>query len=632
MSETTDFGADPSQPEEEIASIPTLDSRIGKAVFGLSIVLTLLGLYYLVTQPITKARYTNLHLGLALLIFFLVDTYRRGHPDDWSRRDWLSTIGFGTVMAGGLAGVIYVEVLFDVIAFERIGIYTTADLIVGALLMITVIYATKRAYGKLITAVAVLAILFARYGPYLPGMLNHGGLPWHRIISMSSVEMDGVYHLIVQIGATWIFVFIIWAGIVEELGGLETFFDIGFLIGSRFRSGVAQTAVVASMIMGTINGSPMANAVVTGSFTIPLMKEREIDADVAGAIEAVASTGGMILPPIMGSVAFLMANFLGMSYGEIIVIAALPAFLFYISIALSVHLIVLRSDIDVSVEREVDKRKLAKDFFPILASVLVLVYLLIVYGYPPGTAGVYTIATLLGVEFVKRLLFDSNPIDAVTSMVTSTARGFRTGTVRLVPITVVLAAMGIIITSFNITGIGYRLSLSVVEASGGSVFILLGLVMISAIVLGMGMPTVAAYLLTISLIAPAMVEFGFARVTAHFFVFYFAMLATLTPPIALGPAVTSKIAEAPFLDVAKHGMIIGIPLFLLPYIFAFNESLLVFDGFQTIYVFVFALVGLMMLTLGIHGGLAILDGPLGRAKRSGLALGGLAVVFLPTLF
>lgn len=623
------------QPEEDVVestAIPRIDSTVGKVIFGLSLVFGLLGIYYLLERPFQQVKYTNLHVMIALVLFFLVDTYRRGPPHEWDLREKLSVGAFGLAVFAGFVGTVYFHVYFEVLAFERIGRYPFEDLVAGTLIIVGVTYATKRAYGWLITLVVLFTLVFAHYGPQFPGLLNHQGLDWSRIISMATVETQGgVYHLITQIGATWILIFLLWAGIVEEMGGLETFFEIGFLIGQRFKSGIAQTAVVSSMIMGSISGSPMANAAVTGSFTIPLMKERGLSGRDAGAIEAVASTGGMILPPIMGSVAFLMANFLGKSYADIIIIAAIPAILFYAAVALSVHLIVLNSGIDMDVEREVDRRRVAVDIFPILFSVLVLVYLLIWRGYPPGTAGVWTIAALLAADLLKRLAARQDLLPALQGWVVESAKGLRTGAVRMVPITIVLAAMGIIITAFGITGTGYRLSLSIVDVSGGNVVLLLFLVMLSSIVLGMGMPTVAAYLLTITLVAPAMTAVGFERLTAHFFVFYFAMLATLTPPIALGPAVTSQIAESDFIKVALRGVFIGIPLFLLPYIFAFNESLLIFNGMETVMTFLLALAGLTLISYGLHSSFSLVNGWRRRAVKVATLASGIVLVFLPKL-
>jgi TRAP-type uncharacterized transport system fused permease subunit len=285
----------------------------------------------------------------------------------------------------------------------------------------------------------------------------------------------------------------------------------------------------------------------------------------------------MVLPPIMGSVAFIMANFLGVSYGDIIVSAALPALLFYGATIVSVHLIVANYPTDLKVDRDVDRERIITQGIPMALSLIGLVYLLVELRYPPGIAGVYAIAIIIVAQAMMLLILGGDRLLELWTLFKQIASGLVTGTIRMAPLTIILAAMGILITSFNYTGIGFRLSLSIVNISSGSVMVLLALVMLSAIVLGMGMPTVAAYLVTVTLIAPAMVEFGFEPITAHFFVFYFAMIATITPPIALGPAIAAQIAEADFIETALTSMKIGLPLFILPYIFAFNEELLIID-------------------------------------------------------
>lgn len=618
--------------------IPSTDGPLGKVIYVLAVLTALLAILQVMRLPFTRVRYDNFHLALAILLFALVELYRRGDPRTWDRRQRATMLAFGLLMATGFAATVYIELNFKALQTSFIG-YTAFQTVLGAILILSAFTAMYWAYGWMITAVAVSALLYARYGRLLPGLLNHAGKEWGEIVSLTVLQVNsGVYHILFHIGATWIFVFLIWAGIVEEMGGLQTFFDIGFLIGSRFKSGIAQTAVVSSMIMGSISGSPMANSIVTGSFTIPLMKERGIAPKTAAAVESIASTGGMVLPPVMGSVAFLMTTFLNVSYGHIIVVAAIPAILFYIAVALAVHLIIIDLDVDAMIDREVEPRQVASNFLPILVSLVVLVYLLLVVEYSPGVAGVWTMVTLVATEGVKQLLVSDNKLESVAETAQMTFDGLRTGTVRMVPISVTLAAIGVLITAFTMTGIGYRLSTSVVSVAGGNVVILLVLVMVSSILLGMGMPTVAAYLLTITLIAPAMVQVGFKPITAHFFVFYYAMLASVTPPIALVNAVTCKIADADFLDVSVESLKIGLPLFLLPWVFAFNESLLILDGVDTLIAFVMTLVGYLVLTFGLNGGRSTFQIGSVTATRGGrlatrfaLVGGGLLLVFLPAL-
>lgn len=622
---------EPTEVQRAGTAVPGMDNVVGRLVLVLSVLMALVGIYYILRQPVSPRRYDNLHLGFAFLVFFLTELYEAGHPSRWGRKQNLAMGVFAVVVGLAFVGNVYVERYHEVL-LSRFAGYPSHELLIGAFLIIGAIYCMYRAYGWIIAVIAMSGLLYAHYGYVMPGIFYHSGSTWERIIALNSLDLSGgVFHLIFHIGATWIFIFLVWAGIVEEFGGLRTFINIGFWIGQKFKSGVTQTAVVASMIMGSISGSPMANSAVTGSFTIPLMKEEGIPARTAGAIEATASTGGMIMPPVMGSVAFLMANFLEYSYGEIIIIAALPAIIFYIAVVVSVHLITVRLGIDASVDHRIDKKETVVDAIPIAVSVGVLVFCLLVLGYSPGIAGVWTIVSLVGAEYVMRVL--NSKEDGVTSelidVTCSAILGLRTGSVRMAPISITLAGIGVLITSITASGIGYRLSTAIVNFAGGQTFLLLVLVMVSSLALGLGMPTVAAYLISITLIAPAMVDVGFAEITAHFFVFYYAMLASITPPIALAPAVTCKIADAGFYEVSISSMILGLPLFILPFAFAYNESLLLFNGFETVLVFTTVASGYIIFSAGLHGGLKVLEGEMGFVKRGTVMVSGLALVFLP---
>jgi TRAP transporter 4TM/12TM fusion protein len=633
--ETEDPGFDAAQ-----SGVPKPDSPLGKVIMLLGVVFALGAVVQIYYQPIITKRYVNLHLMFAFIIFFLVELYRRLPTDDWSLREWASMGLFGAITLGAVVATTYVHFMFVPLTQDRFASrYPFHEVIIGAVLIVAAIYALYRAFGLMISGVTVFVLLYGRFGPLFPGILEHGGVGWERLILYNSLGLEGgTYHLLVSLVATWVFVFIIWAGLVEEYGGLELFFDVGFLIASRFKSGVAQTAVVTSMIMGSINGSPMANAVVTGSFTIPLMKERGFPGRTAAAVESVASTGGMILPPVMGTVAFLMANFLNVSYAHIVTVAALPAILFYAAVALSVHLISVDVGADMRIEREVDAWATLRGLVPIIVSLAALIYLLLVASLDPGLAGVGTILTLVGAQFLQTSVIAARGgsgqafTQALWTFGLETARGFRTGSVRIVPISLAVAAIGVVVSTFTLTNLGFRLSLGLVEVAGGNIFILLFLVMIASIVLGMGMPTVAAYLVTITLVAPALTEVGFAQITAHFFVFYFAMLASITPPIALAPAVTSKIARADFVQTSISSMILGLPLFVLPYVFAFNQSILQPSGLDTVVAFGSAFVGFIVLVFAIHGrslDLRIWEYGDNRAIRAIVAVFGLAIVFTP---
>lgn len=601
--------------------------------YAVGVVVSLSCIFFLWFRPMEQVRYANLHLiGIFLVYLFIIYDEREGLSDpDWRRL--VSVYGTAIFCFFGFLGSIYVELLYVTLSYERYGIYTTPDLLAGGAVILGVLVAVRHAYGWIITSIGVFALAFGLYGPYFPGILNHAGLDVAGVIGSGALDFSGVYDNIFQISATYVFIFIIWASLVQTFGGLNAFINLATRIGNRTKSGISQTAVVASMFMGSINGSTIANIAVTGSFTIPLMKRRGLRSNVAGAIETVASTGGMILPPVMGSVAFLMAVFLPYSYGEIIVMAAIPSLLFYGSVVVAVHFTVLREDVPLQMDYSETANNQSKDttngsretaqertgsrskieidpskgtmyylrkLVPVLVSLALLVYLLLGPMLGPGTAGVYIIATLTGLEFLNRITGTVSLSEGAIGVVKDFFDGLSDGAYQIAPLSFVLAMMGILIALFSVSGVGFRLSFSVVQLSGGSIVVLLFLVMVSSIVLGMGMPTPAAYVLVITLIAPAMVEVGFQDVTAHFFVFYFAILSTMTPPIAVGAAVASRIADGDFLPTALVACRIGLPLFLLPYLLTMHEQLIVISGLGTIATFVLAMAGLVLLSYGLN--------------------------------
>jgi len=637
---TADTSADKSKlgeteenPEitQNVASmdIPDPDTSLTKVIYAVSLSYSLLAIYYIRNNPFTADKYVTYHLLFTFLLFTLVEIY---HTKDrgWNGlRDKVEVASLTGLTAGAFFDFIYIISNYDELAFGRFRGYPAHEIAIGVIIILAALISMYRAYGLIIASVAIFAILYALYGPIFPSIFEHSGIEPRRLVTFVTLEFEaGVYGLIVRIGATWIFIFLIWAGLVESYGGIETFINIGFFVGSKFRSGVPQTAIVSSMIMGSISGSPMANSVVTGSFTIPMMKERGLSAKHAGSIEAVASTGGMILPPVMGAVAFLMASFLGVSYGYIIVAAALPALLFYISLAFSIHLMTISNQVEASITKQVNKTQIVIDAVPILASVIGLVYFLVILRLTPDIGGLYTIVVLIVAEATKRIFVGGSPIKVAKLFISDTVDGIRTGGIRMLPIAIVLAGIGILISSFSRTGLGFRLSSAIITVSAGVIVVLLILVLLTSLFLGLGMPTVAAYLLVISLVAPALVDAGFAEITAHFFVFYYAMLASITPPIALTCAVTCKIAEENFLTVALESVKLGLPLFLLPLLFTYNESLLLLDGVVTAVVFVIVLSGLLTVSYGLYGPL-----PLSKMKnnivRVLLVTLGAAVGFLP---
>ncbi len=580
-------------------------------LYVLGIVTVLWHLYYAYQGAIPRQQHANIHLGLLLSVFYL--STLDFDPEGW--RDHLNN-GISVVLLGVIsAGTIYVHLNFWRWLNEARQqlVYTNVDLIVGAAIMLATIHATWRAYGRLLGVVVLFGLFYGWAGPLFPGILFHGGFGLERLIYMNSVAIGGVYGFILGVGSTWVAVFILFAGIIEGYGGLDYVTRVGRNVGSRLRSGVVQVAVISSMLMGSITGSSAANVATTGSFTIPLMREEGVEGKFAASIESIASTGGQILPPVMGSAAFLMADILGVSFFSILQSAILPALLFYITVAFVVHIAAIKNGWTDDVadlpddEAEAETSLVAKliDTLPYTGPLAVLIYTLVVLRYDPMSAGMYGIlAVVLGGivrDVALGVLNGGDPLRTVKGWGRRTIEGCKIGTENMAPLTAVLASLGMVIAVITQSGFTQRFSLQMISLAGGVFVLVLLLAMLASILFGMGMPTPAAYVVVAILTAPGLVRLGIQPITAHMFVFYFALLSTITPPVALSCAVGAGIAEARFWDVAKETMRLGLFAFIIPFTFVLNQELIYWNGAQTFTTFAAVSIGLLALSIALVG-------------------------------
>ncbi|WP_435361891.1 TRAP transporter permease [Haloarchaeobius sp. DFWS5] len=585
--------------------------------------------------------------------------------------------------------------------------YSNLDLTLGLIMVVVVLDATRRAYGWSIALVGVISIVYALYGAFFPGFLSHTGLGLRDVTlyGATQIERSGVYGFITQAGAKYVAIFIMFAGLARAYGILDIILDLSQRVGNRLRSGIVHVAVVSSMAMGSITGSAAANAATTGSFTIPMMQRQGVREDFTAAIEAVASSGGQIMPPVMGVAAFLMADFIGVPYVRIIQAGLLPALLFYFSVTIAVQFAVLRygwtsdkgedtggmGEVILSKDslvivlytalgagafalaRQVLGLSLFVSAGAALAALLlgrfahgvvtgsgsgsremldavagfcyaryfliplvVLVYALAVMQLSALATGLYTVLTLIVTMYIRDLLLllidgstdddwvvdgdgsaaagaessgaSESPISAVPRQLFATTaktlRGFKMGALDMAPLVGVLAAMGVIIKMLTQTGLSGKISLRMVALAGGVLVVALFLAMFTSILFGLGMPTPAAYVLVAALLTAPLQELGVAEITAHLFVFYFAMLSAITPPVAVGVAVASRIADSGFLVSAKQALRVGAAGFLIPFALVANDSLVTWTATGTpiaaFSVFV-GVVALTAVTIGFDG-------------------------------
>ncbi|THE66850.1 TRAP transporter fused permease subunit [Salinadaptatus halalkaliphilus] len=632
-------------------------------LFGIG--LTTLTVHYAYTLSFTEpTQYSNVFLGVGLALYYLIQARKSLGTDPFADTrlesvvpdaSWFRGIStrVGPVVALvfaalSLCATAYVHYHFVRLEQAYTVGYTTTDILVGFLIIFIVTDATRRAFGYLFTSVVVFALVYAYVGPLLPGILNHSGMSPNRIAREGAIGLQGTYGFILDIGATWVAIFIMFAGIAKAYGALDYILDVGREASKTLRTGVVQMAVVASMIMGSITGSAAANTATTGSFTIPMIKEQGIRDDFAGAIEAVASSGGQMLPPVMGVAAFLMADILGVPYVEIIQAGVIPAALFYLSVGMAVYLLVLKFGWTTDELEAFDYTSLLGGLH-FAIPLTVLIYTLVVLRFTPLAAGFYTIVTIIAVMFFRNVLVDVfgvgetaraevteadskggalltllllvpkavadvlGGVDRSTpraigysafETVLQTLEGFKQGAVEMAPLVGILGSLGVILQLIEGTGLSGAISQEMVSLAGGVLVLLLIMAMLTSILFGLGMPTPAAYILVAMLIVPSVIAMDIPEITAHMFVFYFAMLSAITPPVAVSVAIGSSIAGASFAKSCVQALRIGAPGFVIPFAFVTNNSLIYWSFPDTLIAFPVVLAGttgLVVMTVGFDG-------------------------------
>ncbi|WP_144905099.1 TRAP transporter permease [Halobellus captivus] len=611
------------------------------AIGAPAVLLSVAVIAYAMRSYLPKQLFTNLVLGLSLVTYFLGRA--RAEVDDAdgrSSRPLLLSCALLIVLS--IAAVAYVHLAFDRwLETGAFVIYNNADLITGGLLIVLVTVVTSDKFGHFLGALVLATVLYGVGGPYLPSILNHGGLTLETIVFKNTISLQGVYGFLTQIAATWVAIFVIFAGIVRMFGGFDLILELTERLEGSFSGAVPQTAVVSSMFMGTMMGGAGVNVAATGSFTIPLMQERGILGKHAGAIESVASTAGQVLPPIMGSAAFIMADILGIAFADVAIAAAIPAFLYYGVTSYGVYQWSIWYDWESGGSEAEDSapEKSRTEFFvqgaQYLIPLVVLIYLLIVQRFGPLYSGLYTVLTLFATRFVYLQLHDGISLSTFRKYLRQFLSGLRHGGESAAPFVALLAALAVVINIFGATGLTNRITFALSTLTGASFVGILVISMILALLFGLGMPTPAAYLLVATIIAPVIVELGALHsivvepITAHMFVFYFALLSALTPPVALAVAMAINISGSDFIETALASIRLGGPTFLIPFVFVYNPALIFWSFPETPIALLVQAIGLMValsVTMGIEFGRR-----LPRYERALRAVLFLVIAFGPSL-
>ncbi len=550
----------------------------------------------------------------------------------------------------GLSAVvgIYIVVNFDTIV-ENMGNPSQTDLIMGGIAILLVLELCRRAVGPVLTVICLVFLVYAVYGNYIPGFLSHRGYPITRVISHMYLTTEGIFGVAAGVATTYVFMFILFGAFLLRTGTGQFFIDLAVALLGSFSGGPAKVAIFSSALMGTINGSSVANVVGTGSFTIPLMKSIGYRPYFAGAVEAAASTGGQLMPPVMGAGAFIMAEILGIPYSQVIIAAALPAVLYYAGVLTGVHLEAKRTGLE-GIPRQMlpSPKKIFKERGILLLPIVVVVFMLMNGRTPPyaavtGIFGSIVFSSLLsenrrgvgpgagslllilrdviGIGTVGYLLVDqyASPYLIVGGMalniaISGSMAGTRPQVIKYgealiygsrdaLGVSIACLSIGFIMGSATLTGAGLKIANGILLLSGGNLFLTLFFTMIASLILGMGLPTTANYLVTSTIAAPALVHAGIPILSAHLFVFYFGIIADLTPPVALAAMAGAGLAGAPPTKTGVQSFRLAAPAYLIPYVFCYAPqiTLLGFDFLSGLEASITALLGVIALGVGLFG-------------------------------
>jgi TRAP transporter 4TM/12TM fusion protein len=591
----------------------TLRSTAGRAAVIIAAVAAGFHLWAAGVSPFTALVQRPLHLlFMSLLAFLGVGTIRsRGIVgDDSSSGIRPSHLVNGALMAASLFAFLYIAFEHESLV-RRSGAATTLDLAAGAIALLIVLELARRATGRGLVIVALLALVYAWAGPWLPGVLAHRGYSPRRLVEHLYLSAEGIWGIPLGVSADFVYLFVLFGAVLEVSGGGALLIALASRVAGRMRGAPAMTAAVASALMGSLSGSAVANVVTTGTFTIPLMKRAGFKPYFAAAIEAAASTGGQITPPIMGAGAFILATWTGIPYAQVALAAIVPALLYYAALFAAIRFRAVKMNLPRG--GELSREPVARRLHLLIP--LAVVVALLASGRSPMRAAFWAVITAFATAFVRK---ETRP-DLRT-----TGRALLAGASSTVQVAAACATAGIVVGVASLTGIGLRMSDLIITLSGGNLLAALGLTALGSIVLGMGLPTTAAYVVLAALGAPALVSLGVPMLAAHLFIFYFGCISNVTPPVALAAYAASGIADSPPVRTAGVAMALAATGFVVPFMFVYGPPLLL-DG-------TVMEIGLALATalVGVTGLAAAIIGQARRPLRAWqrVALGGAACLLI----
>ena len=597
---------------EDISPTRNLTGLHLKIVLGIAILWTFFQLWYASPFPFwfnigmfkgLPAR--AIHLGFALTLTFLIFPVARGKK-----------ISIYDVLISLVAAFccLYIYIFYDdlvnrggiLLVKEIFGFKVPVEIIIGTIGILILLEATRRAIGLPLVIIAICFLLFSYFGQYAPDIISHGGLSLKRLVGFQWFDQEAIFGIPIGVSVDFIFLFVLFGALLETAGGGKYFLDLAFAMVGKMRGGPAKAAILGSGMTGMISGSSIANTVTTGTFTIPIMKKTGFSKEKAGAIEVSSSVNGQIMPPVMGAAAFVMASFIGVTYFEVVKHAFLPAIISYIALFYISHLEALKLGLKGMDESDVPHLK--KTFLSglhHLIPIFVLIYLLVYMRYTASYSIFYATLSLILVNLVNRLIKNSDFKTGLADWYNQTVVGFQKGAINMVGVGIAIATAGIIVGAVGSTGLSTNLIIVIETIARDNVIILILLTIVLCLLLGMGLPTTANYVVVASLMATVLVDVGnasgfvFPLIAVHLFVFYFGLMADVTPPVGLASYAAAAISGGDPLKTGLQAIWYSLRTGILPIVFLFNHELLLI-GIDNIWhgllVIITSLIGILVFT------------------------------------
>ena len=573
------------------------ESRIRKPLGLMAIIISIIAISFSVFQFYTGGfglllalKQKSIHLAFALSLIFLI--YPRSKKESLKYKTKIPFYDLVLSILG--AGVCLYLVIFYNDMVIRSGLPSNLDLTMGGISILLVLEATRRITGPALPIVVIIFLIFSYFGQIMPGFFAHRGYSLERIIEHLYSGTEGIFGIPLGVSASFVFLFILFGAVLSKTGMSKFFIDVSMAIAGHTTGGPAKVAVIASGFFGSISGSSVANVVGTGTFTIPLMKSIGYRKDFAGAVEAAASTGGQIMPPVMGAAAFIMAEFLGIPYIKIAIAAAIPAIIYYIAVGTMVHLEACKYGLRGLPKEQLPKlSKVLKQRGYLIIPIIGLVYLL-VRGYTPLFSAFWAIVMCLVISMVR-------PDTRLN--IKKLSETFEDGAKMALGVVAACACAGMVVGATTLTGLGLKIANGLVILGHGNLMLTLFFTMIASIILGMGLPTTAKYVVLSIMAAPALVDLGVHPIAAHLFILYFGVIADLTPPVALAAYAGAGISGGNSMKTGFIAVRLAAAGFIVPYIFALDPGLMFISNSigHNLLLIVTTLVGVLALGAAASG-------------------------------